>query len=283
MARAAVWLGFAATSGLLTACGLLVDMHGLSGGSGDAGAPVVVNIDSGDPLDASDAGELDASDAAELDGAHRFCSTVDAGVFCEDFDQPDEAFAEWGFNVVNGGSVVLGSTDSKSAPNFLRTAVAPGTGADGSKVATGELLRFVGNRSTITYLADVRLAKGPSSKTLEFHSLRATDRFWMFFLSVSSAGNLDAVEEWTCPDGGFCDKYTAVTGTLPLDKWIPIAVSADFTTNSFSITLDGAPAAAGRFYGAVAVPPLRVGAGITWVSSPNIGGIIDIDNIVVGF
>lgn len=272
----------AVAAGLLAACRLFVDLDGLQGGApADAGSSQDGTTPPAPPTPPPSPQPDASSDAGPDADAAPFCSTVDASVFCDSFDLGDTTFSAWtSADKTNGGMLQLATTDPKSPPGFLRASLAGGTA--GSQ-ATAALNKTLGVRTTITWAADVRVITAPitaSHELLEMYD-DTTNSVWAFFFDLDPGG-LSMDEEYAGSDGGTQSKYTAIPGTLGTGTWHRVAISANFTSKNFSVSLDGVVVASGTFANAPATPNLRASAGISWTATPSTGGVIDMDNVTGG-
>ncbi len=219
----------------LTACSLLVDTGGLSGGASDGGGAEGSTPPS---TDAPSGGDGPSGDDAAPDAPHDGdASTVfvcDA-TFCDDFD--DGGPRGWTDKLLTRGTITT-TNDAVTPPNGLLVQLAAGSGS-----ADVELMKsFSGLPQHMRCELDMKVVNAPPSNAevdyLEFTTLSTDPKTYSVYFAHFDTGW--AVAEFaTFGDGGQLDRHSDATPP-PIGTWFHVTFQTD--GSSVSVAYDGVQA-----------------------------------------
>jgi hypothetical protein len=300
--------------GAATACTLLTNLDGLTGGGGgspEASTPEDGSADAnGDVTPREDGGPEDATGATEDAGADGstppFCASQSpAPTFCDDFDEyPDDAAAlaaPWDQVTGLGGSVRRAGTIFTSSPYaMLATADSPVTGnidlagykAFTSFPRTGEYTAGTFTLAFDVYVvaADTTVKSDAVLSAFEMISTVGLER-WALQLETSydsaDGGVLDVSfsENRTRADGGYSYSPGPDSGAplvLPVGTWTRvtmIATTTDAGTATIELDFDGKKVSEGSTNVPVTggIPEILVG--LTYAAPSSLGWTVRYDDV----
>ncbi len=269
----------------VSGCSLTTSLGGFSNGDDDPKGDAALNAETGidgaaNDAPASDGGANDgaASDGAASDGsAGPFCASLtNKPTYCVDFDDGLLPPAGWSKNL-NGATLDLTPT-SKSAPNGLRSAFAPGTQIRSAYIA-------IEPEGTIGHMRlgySLYVEERPDTGEFEVNIFRLYKDGLLFdyYLEISKTGAQYIEQKITVNPMNVVGSPVPLSKPIPTGKWTRVSLEVKYTQPAeIIVTIDGAEAARKTpAYGEPA--PAQLNVGITYANAGCDKGKVVLDDVV---